>query len=130
MEPLAPVLCNEAPPTKSTVPRCTRCLVVSGLSFCLSFWRCPSLAVYVYMYFMCFMGHAVAPRPIEFYKRLAASGSRWMSLMDVSAPLQYYSPKVNFSAAYLKHVMDTLAPTVANATRLSIVDRMYVYGFG
>ena len=67
---------------------------------------------------------------MEFYKRLAASGSRWMSLMDVSAPLQYYSPKVNFSAAYLKHVMDTLAPTVANATRLGIVDRMYVYGFG
>jgi hypothetical protein len=39
--------------------------------------------------------YQVAPRPIEFYSRLAAGGSRWMSLMDVSAPLQYYSPKVN-----------------------------------
>jgi hypothetical protein len=70
-----------------------------------------------------------APRPMEFYTRLAASGSRWMSLMDVSAPLQYFTPKVNYSEAYLQHVLDTLAPTVENATRLGIVDRMYVYGF-
>ena len=73
--------------------------------------------------------YQVAPRPMEFYTRLAASGSRWMSLMDVSAPLQYYSPKVNYSQEYLHHVLRTLAPTVENATRLGIVDRMYVYGF-
>eukprot|EP01045_Picozoa_sp_COSAG04_P020318 COSAG04_NODE_2068_length_4871_cov_2.073973_1_plen_1105_part_00 len=74
--------------------------------------------------------YQVAPRPIEFYTRLASLGSRWMSLMDVSAPLQYSSPKRNYSAQYLQHVLDTLAPTVENATRLGIVDRMYVYGFG
>ena len=66
---------------------------------------------------------------MEFYTTLAASGSRWMSLMDVSAPLQYYTPKVNFTQVYLQRVLDTLAPTVENATRLGIVDRMYVYGF-
>ena len=68
--------------------------------------------------------YQVAPRPMEFYTRLASSGSRWMSLMDVSAPLQYYSPKVNFSEQYLQSVLATLAPTVDNATSLGIVDRM------
>ena len=71
--------------------------------------------------------YQMAPRPMEFYTRLASLGSRWMSLMDVSAPLQYSG--VNYSEQYLQHVLDTLAPTVENATRLGIVDRLYVYGF-
>jgi hypothetical protein len=73
------------------------------------------------------MLYATQPQPIEFYRQVADAGASWINLMDVSAKIQYQHE--NCTDAYVAEVLALLAPTVANATALGIVDKLYVYGF-
>ena len=73
------------------------------------------------------MLYATQPQPIEFYQQVAGAGAQWINLFDVSAAIQYQHQ--NLTDAYVAQMLATLAPTVANATALGIIDKLYVYGF-
>ena len=65
--------------------------------------------------------YLLGPRPTAEYTELAATGAKWMAMMTVQDP--------PIPPGYVDHVIDTLAPTLANMTHLGLSDKMYVYGF-
>ena len=70
-----------------------------------------------------------APREIEHYEQLAASGTRFMGLLDVSVAASNGSMRVNYTQAQIESVLAVLAPTVAQLKQRGLLDRAYVYGF-
>jgi hypothetical protein len=65
--------------------------------------------------------YLLSPRPTAEYEELAATGAKRMAMMCVADPPA--------PPGYVDHVIDTLAPTLANMSRLGILDKVYVYGF-
>eukprot|EP01050_Picozoa_sp_SAG11_P017779 SAG11_NODE_2602_length_3180_cov_1.885427_3_plen_347_part_01 len=70
-----------------------------------------------------------APRQIEYYEQLAASGSRYMGLLDVSVAGSNGSMRVNYTQSQIDFVLAVLAPIVTQLTQRGLLDRAYVYGF-